>query len=143
MEDIEITGPMALTLDTIFQFWKDQYRELWLDVQYLHKRNPNQKEIKEAFAKLCERHAGLSFYHGLTKETFVELALMIKERIRKKPKKIKNQNQISLDFPESESKPTNKRTLTGSLDEQLRITTGFYSSATTKKYNKIRKNRPK
>jgi len=143
MENIEITDPIALTLDDIFRSWKKQYRELWLDIQYSHNRNPNQKEIKKSFVKLCERHASSSLYHGLTKETFVELALMIKERIRKKPKKVKNQNQISFNFPESDVKPTNKRILTGSFNEQLRITTGFYASPSTRKFNRIQKNRPK
>lgn len=135
MKKLKYSDSMVITTKTILQFWGKQYRELWQNIHTSNNRNPNKEEIRNSFAELCERHAGICSYHGMAKEKFVDLVLNIKESLNKKVPEIKDQNQLCLDFSEPQSK--NLKTLTGSLDEETKVRTGFHASKATKKYKRI------
>ncbi len=135
MEKSKYSDSMVITIKTILQFWGKQYRELWQNIHTSFKRNPTEEEIRNSFVELCERHAGICSYYGMPKESFVDLVLKFKESLMKKAPEVKDQNQLSLDFSEAQSK--NLKTLTGSLDEETKVRTGFYASKTTKKYKRI------
>lgn len=136
---MEIPDSIFRTFFTVKQFWGKAYQRLRFDTQEKEGRNPNKKEQEEIFLPIFDRHHRSEDYKGVTRENLFKLFEYFKNPPKKKS--FVDPNQTSLVLTDSDSSLSSRRNLTGSLDEEFRVTTGFDASRSTKKYKNIRKSR--
>lgn len=135
MKNIEIPNSVLRTFVIVKQFWGKDYRRLRFSTQEENGRNPNKVEQEKIFFTLFDAHHNSNKYDGLERANLYKLFEYFKSPKYKKKKG--DPNQISINFCSLDIKSTNIRNLTGSLDEETKVRTGFYASKTTKKYKRI------
>lgn len=143
---MEIPDSVLITFIVVRKCWGKAYRKLWFEVQEKLKeegkkklRNPNKKEQEEKFLSLFDTFHSSSNYEGVQRENLFGLFEYFKS-FKENKKPFVNPNQVYLVF--TEFRPVLGRVITnGSLDEEIRITTGFYASKNTKKYSRLKRGR--